>query len=77
MYPEGLLVNYNKKNIIEFEKDLTNPNHEGFISIYKFKSKNKKKLIFKKRTTKITALNKWKSYIIDGWEKTINFGQAS
>ena len=34
MYPEGCLINPEGNIIVVFEKDLSNPNYEGFIEFW-------------------------------------------
>tara|TARA_Y100001978_G_C23302163_1_gene249852 strand:- start:38 stop:280 length:243 start_codon:yes stop_codon:yes gene_type:complete len=70
MFPVGTLINSNKKNLVVFEKDFNNPINEGFICLWKIKSIKSiksKKLIFKKRLTKIKAINIWTMLIKEGW----------
>ena len=60
MYPQGTLINSNKNNLVVFEKDINNTSNEGFICLWTLK---KKRLIFKKRLSKIKATNKWTTLI--------------
>ena len=69
MYPEGILINKSKQNLIIFEKDMNNPNNEGFIFFYDIGDINKKKLIFKQLLIKSNALIKWNNYLRKGWIK--------
>tara|TARA_Y100000589_G_scaffold170320_1_gene161823 strand:- start:1953 stop:2186 length:234 start_codon:yes stop_codon:yes gene_type:complete len=69
MYPEGILIDKSRKNLIVFEKDINNPNNEGFILFYDFREMKKKKLIFKQLLIKSIALKKWNNYLMKGWTK--------
>ena len=68
MYPKVSLVNKRKSNLVVFERDLNNPYNEGFI-IYWQIIRSSRQLIFKKRITKIKALNKLTRLQEDGWNK--------
>lgn len=68
MYPNNCLINSEINKIIVFEKDINNPNNEGFIEFWEIVDLNKKQLKFKKRTTKDKALSLWNSLIKEGWE---------
>jgi len=68
MYPEGTLIDSKYKTLVVFEKDLNNPDNEGFICFWKVKKTFGKQLIFKKRLSKEKALDKYKNLIKDGWK---------
>ena len=68
MYPKGILVNTTYRNLVIFEEDINNPENEGFICFWKIKNYKNKKLIFKKRLSKLKAKRKWENLIKDGWE---------
>ena len=34
MYPEGTLINLTKDNLVIFEKDLSNPENQGFVDYW-------------------------------------------
>ena len=70
MYPTGCLIDSEGNNIVVFEKDLNNPNNEGFIEFWELNNISIKQLKFKKRTTKNKAFAVWKSLIKDGWKIT-------
>ena len=74
MYPEGTLINSNKNNLVVFEKDINNPSNEGFICLWTL---NNKRLIFKKRLSKIKATNKWTTLIKKGWIQKKNIDKAA
>ena len=71
MYPEGTLIDSKFKTQAVFEKDLNNPENEGFICFWKVKKSFDKQLIFKKRLSKIEALNKLNDLLRKGWSKKI------
>tara|TARA_Y100001978_G_scaffold41112_1_gene36645 strand:+ start:358 stop:591 length:234 start_codon:yes stop_codon:yes gene_type:complete len=68
MYPQGSLINTNYNNLVIFEEDKNNPENEGFICFWKIKSYNNKKLIFKKRLSKLKAKRKWENLLKEGWK---------
>ena len=72
MYPEGTLIDSKYKTLAVFEKDLNNPQNEGFICFWKFKKSFGKQLIFKKRLTKEKAIDKYKNLIKEGWREEYN-----
>ena len=67
MYPEGALIDSNYKTLIVFEKDLNNPDNEGFVCYWDIDDNNIYKLIFKKRLSKEKAIRKFKNLLKDGW----------
>jgi len=71
MYPEGTLIDSKYKTVVVFEKDLNNPENEGFICFWAVKKSCDKQLIFKKRLSKIKAKNKWDYLLRNGWSKKI------
>ena len=77
MYPEGTLIDSKSKTIVVFEKDLNNPENEGFICFWEVKKSFDNKLIYKKRLSKIQALNKWDNLIRKGWSKNIFNNEAA
>ena len=48
MFPEGTFINEKNDNLIVFEKDLKNPECEGFFCFWKIKDIDCKQLRFKK-----------------------------
>ena len=68
MYPEGTLIDSKFKTLAVFEKDLNNPENEGFICFWEVKKADEKKLIFKKRLTKEKAIDKYENLLNDGWK---------
>ena len=70
MYPQGTYIDSNYKTLVVFEKDLNNPDHEGFVCYWDIDDQNINKLIFKKRLSKEKALQKLKNLIKDGWVNT-------
>jgi len=70
MYPQGTLIDVNYKTLIVFEKDLNNPENEGFVCYWDINEQNIFKLIFKKRLTKEKATQKIQNLLKDGWVNT-------
>ena len=68
MYPEGTLIDLNYKTLIVFEKDLNNPDNEGFVCYWDIVDNNIYKLIFKKRLSKQKAIEKLRNLSKEGWE---------
>ena len=77
MYPKASLVNNDKGNLVEFERDLNNPFNEGFIIYWRITRSNDKQLIFKKRLTSIRAQKKLHRLQEEGWIKTNELDQAA
>ena len=77
MYPKASLVNNDKGNLVEFERDLNNPFNEGFIIYWGISKSNKKQLIFKKRLNTISAQKKLQRLQEEGWIKTNELDQAA
>tara|TARA_B100000212_G_scaffold183290_1_gene137986 strand:+ start:859 stop:1092 length:234 start_codon:yes stop_codon:yes gene_type:complete len=69
MYPEDTLINDGGNNIVSFEKDINNPENEGFICFWKMVNFNNNQLIFKKRISKLKAINKLNTLKKKGWKK--------
>ena len=67
MYPQETYIDSSCKTLIVFEKDLNNPNNEGFVCYWDIDDNNIYKLIFKKRLSKGRAVQKLKNLIKDGW----------
>jgi len=67
MYPEGTLIDSNYKTLIVFEKDLNNPDNEGFVCYWDIDDNDIYKFIFKKRLSKEKAIRKFKNLLKDGW----------
>ena len=70
MYPEGTFIKDTKDNLVVFEKDIYNPENEGFVCYWEINGKNIYKLIFKKRLSKEKAIKKYKKLIRDGWKNS-------
>ena len=77
MYPEDNLINDGGNNIVSFEKDINNPENEGFICFWKMKKFNNNQLIFKKRISKLKAINKLNTLQKKGWKKNYKFTKAA
>ena len=69
MYPQGKYIDSNNKTLVVFEKDLNNPDNEGFICFWEMKELNKNQLIFKKRISKLKAINKLNTLKRKGWKE--------
>ncbi len=70
MYPQGNYIDSNYKTLVVFEKDLNNPDNEGFVCYWDIDDHNMYKLVFKKRLSKEKAVQKLKNLIKDGWVNT-------
>tara|TARA_B100000925_G_scaffold131006_1_gene98010 strand:- start:370 stop:603 length:234 start_codon:yes stop_codon:yes gene_type:complete len=68
MYPEGTFINELSNTIAIFEKDIDNPENEGFVCYWEFNGQNINKLIFKKRLSKQKAIEKLRNLSKEGWE---------
>ena len=77
MYPEGTLIDSKYKTLAVFEKDLNNPENQGFICFWAVKRSFDKQLIFKKRLSKIQAQNKLNDLLRKGWSKKIFNNKAA
>ena len=77
MYPKIALINKSRRSLVVFERDLNNPLNEGFIIFWEIIKSNNKKLIFKKRLTKIRAQKKLNRLQEEGWIKTNELDQAA
>tara|TARA_B100000963_G_C22604205_1_gene661656 strand:+ start:315 stop:548 length:234 start_codon:yes stop_codon:yes gene_type:complete len=69
MYPEDILIYNGGKRIVSFEKDINNPENEGFICFWKINELDNYELIFKKRISKMKAIKKLKTLKKMGWKK--------
>ena len=70
MYPQGSYIDSNNKIIVVFEKDLNNPDNEGFVCYWDIDDQKIYKLIFKKRLSREKAIQKLKNLMKDGWLST-------
>ena len=70
MYPEGTFINELSNTVAIFEKDIDNPENEGFVCYWEFNGQNINKLIFKKRLSKQKAIEKLRYLLQQGWETT-------
>ncbi len=68
MYPEVTFINKLSNTLAVFEKDIDNPENEGFICYWEFNGQNIDKLIFKKRLSKQQAIEKLRNLSKEGWE---------
>ena len=67
MYPEGCLIDPKGKSILSFEKDPMNPIHEGYIEYWIMTEVNFKQFRYRKRTSKIKAIEQWTHLLEIGW----------
>ena len=68
MFPEGTFINEKKNNnLIVFEKDISNPEYEGFICFWEIKNIDCRQLRFKKRLSKFKAHQKYSNLLKEGW----------
>ena len=67
MYPEGTFINKLSNTLAIFEKDIDNPENEGFVCYWEFNGQNINKLIFKKRLSKQKAIEKLRYLLQQGW----------
>ena len=72
MYPEGTLINPSNNSLIVFEKDINNPDNEGFVCFWTITDQNSKQLVFKKRINKKKAFNKYNNLLREGWKSYKN-----
>ena len=70
MYLEGTFINKLSNTLAIFEKDIDNPENEGFVCYWEFNGQNINKLIFKKRLSKQKAIEKLRYLLQQGWETT-------
>tara|TARA_B100000212_G_scaffold63064_1_gene43134 strand:- start:951 stop:1184 length:234 start_codon:yes stop_codon:yes gene_type:complete len=77
MYPEGKYIDSNNKTLVVFEKDLNNPDNEGFICFWQMKELNNNQLIFKKRISKLKAINKLNTLKRKGWKGNYKITKAA
>ena len=77
MYPEVTFINPQKNNLVIFEKDISNPENEGFVGYWEINDTDDYKLVFKKRLTKKNAIAKFKNLIKEGWENTNFINKAA
>ena len=67
MYPEGILLNPEGNNILSFKQDPMNPMNEGFIELWLVVNNATKQFRFRKRLSKIKALQQWNYLSEHGW----------
>ena len=77
MYPEGSFIKNTKDNLVVFEKDIDNPENEGFVCYWEISGKNIYKLLFKKRLSKEKAIKKYKTLTKEGWENSKFINKAA
>ena len=67
MFPEGTFTSQTNNNLIVFEKDINNPEYEGFVCFWEIKDIYFKQLRFKKRVSKLKANKKYRNLLREGW----------
>ena len=67
MFPEGSLLDPKEAQLLSFKQDSMNPMNEGFIELWSVKSTTSKQFIFRKRLSKIKALDQWNYLSNHGW----------
>ena len=77
MYPQGTYIDSNYKTLVVFEKDLNNPDNEGFVCYWDIDDHNINKLIFKKRLSKEKAIKEYKKLIREGWKNSKFINKAA
>ena len=77
MYPEGTFIKDIKDNLVVFEKDIENPENEGFVCYWEINDKNIYKLIFKKRLSKEKAIKEYKKLRREGWKNSKFINKAA
>ena len=77
MYPEGWLIDPAGKNLLFFEKDPMNPIHEGYIGYWLMTEVNFKQFRYRKRTSKIKAIEQWTHLLELGWRMVDEKEQAA
>ena len=67
MFPEGTFTSQTNNNLIVFEKDINNPEYEGFVCFWEIKDLDFKQLRFKKRVSKLKAHKKYSNLLREDW----------
>ena len=67
MYPEGSLLDPEGKILLSFKQDSMNPMNEGFVESWVVMSSTSKQFRFRKRLSKIKALEQWNYLAAHGW----------
>ena len=67
MYPEGILLDPEGKSLLSFKQDSMNPRNEGFVESWLVMSSTSKQFRFRKRLSKIKALEQWNYLTSLGW----------
>ena len=68
MYPEGYLIDPEGKKLLSFIRDSMNPVNEGFVELWLVMGNKYKQFKFRKRLSKIKALEQWRFLIKQGWK---------
>ena len=67
MYPDGILLSPEGKSLLSFKQDSMNPMNEGFVELWLVMSNTSKQFRFRKRLSKIKALEQWNYLSNNGW----------
>lgn len=67
MYPNGILFSPEGKILLSFKQDTMNPMNEGFVELWLVMSNKSKQFRFRKRLSKIKALEQWNYLSNNGW----------
>ena len=67
MYPEGSLLDPKGKSLLSFKQDSMNPMNEGFLELWVVMSKASKQFRFRKRLSRLKALEQWNVLKKHGW----------
>ena len=67
MYPEGILIDPEGKNLLSFKKDSMNPMNEGFVELWLVIKNTSKQFRFRKRLSKKKAIDQWNYLSKNGW----------
>ena len=76
MFPDIRLINQERNSVVIFEKEINNPDNEGFISYWQIIDK-RKKLLFKRRLNKKIALIKLSELLQNGWGNSFKQNNAA
>ena len=76
MFPNTSLINQERNSVVIFEKEINNPDNEGFISYWKIIDK-RKILLFKRRLNKKIALIKLSELLQNGWGNSFKQNNAA
>ena len=67
MYPNGILFSPEGRILLSFKQDTMNPMNEGFVELWLVMNNKSKQFRFRKRLSKIKALEQWNYLSNNGW----------